>query len=128
LAVAILAATNQLPSATLRAELVASLRLADYLGVDGIAAEVGELFALLIKHNITADDAASYEHLAATDWPTRKVFIRASTNFSSYMTPELVRPDLAVLLTSDEIDSTVKGLIVEQAAQYAEVAGPRGLN
>ena len=44
------------------------------------------------------------------------------------MTPELVRQDLAVLLRSDDIDSAVKGVILEQATDYAEVAGPRGLN
>lgn len=128
LAVAILAATDQLPSAGLRVELVASLNLEDYLDIDDIAAEVGELFALLLKHNIIEDDTKSYEHLVATDWPTRKAFIRESRKFSSYMTPALVGADLAVLLTSDEIDSTIKGVVVEQAKKYAEVAGLRGLN
>ncbi|WP_312245145.1 YobI family P-loop NTPase [Stutzerimonas nitrititolerans] len=127
LAVAILAATDQLPSAALRAELVASLSLDDYLDVDGIAAEVGELFALLLKHNIIADNARSYEHLAATDWPTRKAFIRESRSFSSYMTPALVGADLAVLLTNDEIDLAIKGVVVEHAPEYAEAAGTRGL-
>lgn len=128
LAVAILAARDQLPSAALRAQLVANLSLGDYLGVDDIAEEAGDFFALLLKHNIIGDDVASYEHLAATDWPTRKAFIRESTKFRSYMTPELMLPDLAALLTSDEIDATVKIEIVEQSAAYAEGAGPHGLS
>lgn len=127
LAVAILAATDQLPSAALRSDLVASLSLSEYLTVDDIEAEAGDLFALLLKHDIIADDAESYEHLATTSWTTRRAFIQESTKFTSYMTPGLVRPDLAVLLTSDEIDATVKSVVVEQATEYAEVAEPPGL-
>lgn len=128
LAVAILAAKDKLPSARLRVELVVSLSLNDYLSIDDIAAEEGDLFALLLKHNIIADDAESYEHLKATDWPTRRAFICESREFVKYMTPELVQLDLAILLTSDVIDSAIKNLIVEQAAVYVEVASSRGLN
>ncbi|UCJ19021.1 DNA-binding protein [Pseudomonas sp. MM211] len=127
LAVAILAATDQLPSAALRSKLVASLSLDSYLDVDDIEAEAGELFPLLLKHDIIADDADSYEHLAQTDWPTRKAFIRESKKFSSYMTPEIVQPDLAMLLASDEVNSAIKEVILKQAAEYAEVAESRGL-
>jgi len=128
LAVAILAATDQLPPAALRFELVACLSLSDYLDVDDIAAEVGELFALLLKHRLIADDATSYEHLAETDWPTREAFIRESMEFSNYMTPGMVQPDLAMLLASDEISTAIKSVIVEHAAEYAEAAEPRALN
>lgn len=127
LAIAILAARAELASAPLRAELVASLDLSDYLSTDAISAESGDLFALLLTHDIISDDAASYGHLATADWPTRKSFVRESTKFASYMTPELVRPDMAVLLASDEIDGAVKQVIIEQIADYAKVAGPRGL-
>ncbi|WP_207239018.1 DNA-binding protein [Pseudomonas sp. GW456-L15] len=128
LAVAILAAADYVPSAVLRTKLVESLSLENYLVVDKISAEVGDLFAQLLKCNIIADDAASYEHLAGTDWPARKAFIRESRRFSSYMTPALLGGDLAALLASGEIDSTIKNVVVEQAAKYAEVADSRGLN
>ncbi len=128
LAVAVLAATDQLPSAALRTELVLSLSLRHYLLVDEIAAEIGDLFAQLLKHKIIEDAPESYQHLAATDWPTRKVFIRESSNFSSYMTPALVGEDLAALLASGDIDSTIKNVVVEQATKYAEVADSRGLS
>ncbi|AVZ32962.1 DNA-binding protein [Pseudomonas aeruginosa] len=128
LAVAILTTANHLPSAALRAELVDSLGLEDYLSVDNITAEAGDLFAQLVKYNLIADDAVSYGHLAGTDWLTRKAFIRESHNFSSYMTPALIREDLAALLESSEIVSAVKNIVIEQAANYAEVADSRGLN
>lgn len=128
LAVAILAAADHVPSAALRTTLVESLSLDDYLAVDTIAAEVGDLFAQLLKYNLIADDAVSYKHLAGTDWPTRKAFIRESRSFSSYMTPALVGEDLATLLASGEIDSSIKNVVVEQATKYAEVVDSRGLN
>lgn len=128
LAAAILSATDHLPSPVLRTELVASLSLRYYLAVGEISAEVGDLFELLIKHEVIADEAASYEHLAATDWPTRNAFIRSSREFLNYMTPALVGDDLAALLTSGEIDLTIKSEILKQATKYAEVAGPQGLN
>ncbi|AFT69490.1 hypothetical protein B5T_01207 [Alloalcanivorax dieselolei B5] len=128
LAVAVLESKDHLPSPALRAGLVESLDLKEYLGVDGIAAEMGELFALLIKHDIIADDAVSYDHLVTTDWATREAFIRESKNFKSYMTPELLGSDLEGLLTSDEVDSAIKSAIVEQAEAYVDVGGPRGLN
>jgi hypothetical protein len=112
----------------LRTKLVASLSLRHYLEVGVIAAEVGDLFAQLLKHEIIADDAASYEHLAATDWSTRKGFIRESREFSSYMTPALVGADLVELLKSDEIDSAIKDVVVEQASKYVEMAGRRELD
>ncbi|WP_206018978.1 DNA-binding protein [Salinicola acroporae] len=127
LAIAILAATIYLPSAALRAGLVASLKLNKHLDVENVKVEKGDLFALLLKHDIIADEAKSYEHLAATDWPTRKGFIRESKDFLSYMTPELVKGDLEFLLSSSEISSAVKVTVVEQSVEYAEVAGPKGL-
>ncbi len=128
LAIAILATADHLQSAALRAELVDSLGLEDYLSVDKITAEAGDLLAQLVKYNLIADDAVSYGHLASTDWPTRKAFIRESQKFSCYMTPALVWGDLAALLESGEIVSAVKNVVIEQAANYAEVADSRGLN
>ena len=128
LARTILAATDQLPSAVLRTQLVASLGLDCYLEVGEITPEVGDLFAQLLKHNIIADDSVSYEHLATTDWPTRKRFVRESRKFSSYMTPALVGADLAELLKSDEVDPAIKDVVVEQATKYVQVADSQGIN
>ncbi|KNC18158.1 DNA-binding protein [Pseudomonas sp. RIT-PI-a] len=128
LAAAILAAKDHLPSSVLRTKLVESLNMQYHLEVDEIPPEAGDLFAQLLKRDIIADDIASYEHLAATDWSTRKAFIRESQNFSSFMTPALVRLDLAELLESGEIDSSIKNIIIGQATQYAQMADFAGLN
>ncbi|MDN2488119.1 hypothetical protein MML63_21035 [Kosakonia sacchari] len=127
LARTILAAKEQLPSATLRVELVVSLDLDNYLDPRDILPEAGELFALLLKNHIIEDYVDSYEHLSKTDWPTKRAFICESKKFAEYMTPELVSPDLAELLASDAIDSTIKNLIVEQAEMYAKNADYEGV-
>lgn len=128
LAKAILAANDQLPSAMLRVKLVDSLDLYHYLNASDVLAEVGDLFALMLKHNIIEDNADLYEHLAATDWPTRKAIICESKKFVEYMTPELVCPDLIEILTSDVIDSAIKNLIIEQAEKYVEISDSQELN
>lgn len=127
LARTILAARDTLPSAGLRAQLVASLELRNYLSVGDIEAENGELFALLLKHDIIADDSATYAHLAGTDWPTREAFISESTIFKDYVTPAHVQGDLAALLLSEKVDTAIKTVIVEHAHEYVSGAGPKDL-
>jgi hypothetical protein len=128
LAIAILAAKDQIPSAALRVNLVTSLKLGVYLDVEDIYAEIGDLFALLLKHDVIEDEATSFQRIVGTDWPTRKGFILASKKFFEYMTPELLRPDLAELLTNDEIDVQIKNVIVTNADAYAVVSDSTGLS
>ncbi|WP_216388148.1 YobI family P-loop NTPase [Arcanobacterium phocae] len=124
----IIGAREQLPDAKLRANLVASLDLEHYLNIRKINVEKGELFALLLKQNIIEDNVESYQCLVATDWKTRKSYIRNSTKFMSYMTPELVQGDLAEILADKEIDKAIKRKIVQQSEAYAAEADLRGLS
>lgn len=128
LARTILSARDTLPSAALRARLVASLELSAPLDVDEVEAEIGELFALLLKHSIIEDDAATYEHLAGTDWPTRESFIRASTKFKDYITLAHVQDDLAALMLSEKISQAIKMVIVERATVFVEGVSSKGLS
>lgn len=127
LAKIILAAHENLPSASLRTKLVASLKLGDYLDVDEIPAENGELFALLLKQNIVEDKAATYDYLSKTDWPTRECFVHESKKFKEYMNPALVRGDLAALLQSDKVDLAIKSEIADRASEYVEGSGREDL-
>lgn len=126
-AIAILAAGESLPSASLRAKLAESLHLGDYLDVGDINPEASELFAQLLKHDIIADERTSYEHIAEADWLTRKAFICESKKFTTYMTPGMVSQDLYSLLSSDEVDSSIKEQIIKQAEEYAEATDHNGL-
>lgn len=128
LATAILAARENLSPASLRVELVNSLNLDDYLDISNVFAEVGDLFAILLRHNLIKDDSESYEHLAGTDWPTRQAFISESADFEKYMTPELVCTDLAEILASDVINASIKSKIIDEATFYVGLADFAGLN
>lgn len=128
LATAILAAREYLSPASLRVELVNSLNLEDYLDISNVFVEVGDLFALLLRHNLIKDDSESYEHLAGTDWPTRQAFISESADFEKYMTPELVCADLAEILASDVINASIKSKIIDDATLYVGLADFAGLN
>lgn len=118
LALTILAARDTLPSATLRADLVASLQLKKPLDVNRIDEERGELFALLIKQGVVSDSEETFLHLAGTDWPTREHFIRESELFNHYVTPALVKDDLTAILSSDRIPIATKNLLVDEASKY----------
>lgn len=128
LATTVLSAGTVLRSADLRAQLVESLELEKYLDVDDIPTEKGELFALLLKRNIIADDAASYERLATTDWPTREAFIEVSGKFADYATPEHVSIDLAPFLQSGKVKDTVKLAVLDRADEFVEGANTAGLS
>ncbi|MDR0989929.1 MAG: DNA-binding protein [Propionibacteriaceae bacterium] len=120
LAVALLAAKEHIPSSTMRVGLVACLNLGTYLDVSSVEPEQGEFFALLLSNDIIDDDVKSYERLKSMDWVTKRAFIQESKKFKSYMKPELVRPDLKAILDDETIDSEIKEVIVEQAADYSE--------
>lgn len=98
-----------------------------FLDTKDVMAEVGALFSLLLKYNIIADEAKSYELLSATDLLTRRDYILESKKFAEYMTPQLVHTDLAELLEDHAIDIAIKNLIVEQAAEYIEDANLEGI-
>ncbi|MDE1537129.1 MULTISPECIES: hypothetical protein [Actinotignum] len=122
----ILAAREKLPDAKLRVDLVMSLRLNAYLNIGEIAAEEGNLFALLLRNKLIKDTAAVYRHLKAMSWPTRREVLCESSNFRRYMTPELLKADVASILTDDRINWSIKLAIAQKIAEYAEVTDQRG--
>lgn len=128
LAKTIVSASVVLPTADIRARLAESLALEDYLHVDDIPAEKGELFACLRKRNVIADEAASYQPLATTDWSTREAFIQVSEEFSSYVSPELVEADLAPMLLSAKVSDRVKQAILNRADDFVASTDAAGLN
>lgn len=128
LAQTIVSSVEHLPSPALRAELAASLELEEYLDVEVIPVEKGELFALLLEHNVISDTAKTYSCLLAADWSTRESFIQKSTEFKDYITPALLQGDLAAFLLSHKIDNDVKKAVVDQADDYIIGASQEGLS
>lgn len=127
----ILSARTQL-SAQLRARIAADLRLERYLDATEIFAEKGELFGLLVDYDVITADSSTYEHLTNTDWETRERVITASgesqqDHFKEGMSAELVRQDLANILSSDKVSDLVKIVLVEDAATYFDRASEKQL-
>lgn len=125
LALDILAARPLIHS-TIRVPLVLSLRLAEQLDADSIAAENSPLFALLVQNGLISDDVATYEHVATIEWQWREQLIDASRTFKSYMTPDLVGDDLSRLLTSTKVGKPIKLAILDDVVDYAEAADAAG--
>lgn len=111
----------------LRAKLAESLKLEKYMAASSLAAENGVLFAELRSRNVISASAATYQHLAGTDWETREGVLRSSPNFGEWVTPELVRSDLGPVLASSAVSDAVKRQIVTHADEYAPHGGRAGL-
>jgi hypothetical protein len=126
LAVTLISAAAQLRP-VLRATLAESLNLKDWVDVSRLPQESGVLFGELRERQVIADDAATWAHLASTDWATRERVLRASPEFSEWATPGLVLGDLGPILASTAVSDDAKRVIVEQAEEYAPHGGSAGL-
>ncbi|WP_419703004.1 DNA-binding protein [Promicromonospora sp. NFX87] len=119
LASRVLAAVSELPSPELRAGLVASLDLDDYLPATSVTPEKGNLVGLLVKNEVIADDAESFDLALSQDWATREYAISQSTKFAVFMTPtEVPVHDLANLLRSASIPKPVKRAVTERIGEF----------
>jgi len=110
-----------------RAKLIESLDLANFLNVAQVPVEAGDLFAELVRYSVIEDGADTYSALDETNWATREAYIRASNEFKTFATPELVGSDLASLLTSAVVGDEVKDAVSARADAYAVVADSAGL-
>ncbi|TAJ49454.1 MAG: DNA-binding protein [Herbiconiux sp.] len=111
----------------LRATLAESLNLKRWVDVSRLPQESGVLFGELRERLVIADDAATWAHLANTDWATKERVLRASPKFAEWATPELVPGDLGQILASSAASDAAKRVIVGQAEAYAPHGGIAGL-
>lgn len=125
LALTILAARPLIHS-TVRVPLVVSLGLVEPLAASAIPAENSPLLALLVESHLVPDDVDTYERIGNIDWQWREQLIRASRNFKTYMTPELVADHLGKLLSSQKIGKTVKVAVLDDAANFAAASDANG--
>ncbi|OZD55588.1 hypothetical protein CH252_06955 [Rhodococcus sp. 06-1477-1B] len=126
LAVTLISAATLL-GPVIRAKLVESLKLDEYVAVSGLPKETGALFGELRSRDVVADDADTYAHVAELDWATKEGVLRASPRFGEWATPDLVAGDLGSVLASTAVEDDAKRIIVKQADAYAPAAGPKGL-
>lgn len=130
LATSILTAKQHL-SPELRAQIAGDLKLKKYVAESSIPAESGELFALLIRHDVVTAHGA-YAHLSGTDWKSRERVVeesgkRSKDRFLDAISVELVQGDLANILTSVKVGRRVKDAVTERAGELFAAADGRAL-
>jgi len=128
LAKTILAAGDALPSAELRANLVASLSLKAYIEDGDIPTETGELVGWLIDKDIASDDAETFAHIAPNDLEGLTFAISKSTEFVNFMTTTEIKPlEVGRIVNSDLVPATVKNAIIDRFTELTTGATPNGL-
>jgi hypothetical protein len=101
-----------------RSALVRSLELGDRLSVSQIKTEPSALLALLLKHGLVADEAASFIHFRDVGWAALEPAIVASSAFGEFLTPDLVQEVVADLLDSPRVPHRVRRKVVAQLDQF----------
>lgn len=105
-AIALLNATTLTPQE--RVTAVQSLNLAGPIASDRVDAERSELFALLLKAGLVADDATTFQHLRAGDWDAVRPAIEASESIATFMDQDLL-PGMAERLLADPVTAAKVG-------------------
>ncbi|WP_156413938.1 MULTISPECIES: DNA-binding protein [unclassified Guyparkeria] len=118
----LLSSEGVLPSASMRAQLVASLGVQLDVETVPVSEEGGELFAWLLKYDVINDDARAYARLAGFEWPVKEMFIKQSSRFSDYVVPDLVQGDLSNLLLRKNAGRKLKDAILDEVSGYVAVA------
>jgi len=116
-AVAVLNARRGIRSPEGRVQLVRSLGLDGRLPAAQITPE-GNLFALLLKHGLVPDDAATFAHFHGAGWPAIEAAIIASNDVEEFLTPELVDGMVTDLFESPETSNKVGQRVLEALAEF----------
>ena len=118
-AIALLNATTLTPGE--RVTVVKSLRLTRPIAANRVNAEPSELFALLLRAGLVADEAATFHHLRSGGWQAVEPAIEASRNIAAFIDPSLL-PGLAERLLNDSIAAKKVGhVLVAQVDDYLPV-------
>lgn len=115
----ILRAGERISSAKLRAELVGSLSLEDYLDAALIPREPGNLVGWLIVEDVLEDEAATFAAMEAGDVDGLAFAISKSAEFANFMTTTEVTPsNIGLLVNHHQVPGAVKDAIL---ARFTEL-------
>lgn len=126
-ALAIMRAKNEMPSARFRAKLADTLQLEHYIHASMVPSEPGELIGYLIAENVVADNADTFAAIKSTDAAGLVFAISKSQNFASFMTPAQVTPHVTAIISSKVVPAAVKDTIVERFDEFTTGASPVAL-
>lgn len=114
---------GRIPSAELRANIVASLNLENFLDDDLVPNEDGKLIGWLIDKQIVADNAETFAHIDTSDTDGLLFAISKSTEFKNFIsTAEVTAQNVDKVLHSSIVPKTVKDVIVNNFTNYTNGA------
>lgn len=114
---------SHLPSPELRASLVESLDLENYIPASLVPVEPGKWVGLLIEKSIIADNAESFSIITNDDWQGLEYAINVSDSIASFISPEILVPSsLTRFLASSKISDALKRSVVERFTEFAQGA------
>jgi hypothetical protein len=103
LAVAVINASDTIVPAATRVALVNTLRIGQYLPLEELRPEEGQLLSLLLEHELVADDAASFLHFHEAGWTAVEPALLKSKHVEEFFDPELVNGMVASLFANPEL-------------------------
>lgn len=121
-ALAIMRAKNEIPSARFRARLAGTLQLDDYIPASMVPSEPGGLIGYLIGENVIADDSDTFAAIKMTDSVGLVLAISKSRDFASFMTPAQVTPHVATIISSKVVPVAVKDALVDRFDEFTDGA------
>ncbi|MET8519511.1 hypothetical protein [Nocardioides sp. NPDC004968] len=102
-----------------RARLVESLDMREWLPVEKVTPEGGRLLGYLVGMSICSDTAETFSHFALTEWEPLRFAIGQSAKFGEFVTPTLLPPKLAAgLLQSDQVSDALKVKILGRFDEF----------
>lgn len=110
--------SDHLSDGKLRAQLVESLQLADYLDANTIPLENGTLFPELLSRDVIQDDEATFQWVSDADWATRASVLGVSENAASLVSESFINSDLRRALSSEDVDDAVKDAITHRVEEF----------
>lgn len=114
--VALLNATNLNPQD--RVTLVRSISFREPVAAKLVHAEQSDLFALLLRAGLVADEATTFQHLRDGGWDAVRPAVDASQNIASFMDKDLL-PGMAEMLLADPVAAAKVGhLFVTHVDDY----------
>ena len=119
LALKIIAARAFIPSPKIRSGLVESMDLPEFIDVDEIQSEAGELFGRLIGDQVIEDAPESFAAIERNDWPGRQYAISRSQNFATFVEPELLPvQDVGLFFRSARVPLESKQAVLARLPEF----------
>jgi hypothetical protein len=117
-AVAVLNASDSIPSPEDRIRLARSLALPSPLQASQISPEESNLFALLIKESLVTDDASTFTHLRAGGLAAVMPAIVASDKIEEFLTPDLMSGMVAAVFENVAVSAKIGQQVLNALPEF----------